>query len=158
MLIRSDLVPPNVNSAVPQMPREALAQYQHPQGYAQPPAQIVAQPGNKKTPVEFDHAINYVNKIKVSYYFSPFFVSHLDLTSFLSFLFSFHPSIMQTRFQSQPEIYKNFLDILHVYQKEQKSIKEVYDQVAILFQSHNDLLEVHFFVLLSLPLKAKQAK
>ena len=33
------------------------------------------------------------------------------------------------------------MEILHTYQKEQKSIKEVYDQVAILFQSHNDLLQ-----------------
>lgn len=45
-------------------------------------------------PVEFNHAINYVNKIK-------------------------------NRFQGQPEIYKNFLEILHKYQKEQKSIKDV---------------------------------
>jgi len=42
------------------------------------------------------------------------------------------------------------LDILHVYQKEQKTIKEVYDQVASLFRSHPDLLEVffYFFILL----------
>ena len=45
-------------------------------------------------PVEFNHAINYVNKIK-------------------------------NRFQGQPEIYKNFLEILHKYQKEQKLIKDV---------------------------------
>lgn len=63
----------------------------------------------RKQPVEFNHAINYVNKIK-------------------------------TRFNNQPETYKSFLEILHTYQKEQKSIKEVYDQVAILFQHHADLL------------------
>lgn len=45
-------------------------------------------------PVEFNHAINYVNKIK-------------------------------NRFQGQPDIYKNFLEILHTYQKEQKQIKDV---------------------------------
>jgi len=44
-------------------------------------------------PVEFNHAIQYVNKIKVCY-------------------------------QSQPEIYKSFLDILHKYQNEQKMLKE----------------------------------
>ena len=44
-------------------------------------------------PVEFNHAINYVNKIK-------------------------------NRFQGQPEIYKQFLEILHTYQKEQRSLKE----------------------------------
>lgn len=44
-------------------------------------------------PVEFNHAIQYVNKIKVCY-------------------------------QSQPDIYKSFLDILHKYQNEQKMLKE----------------------------------
>ncbi|KAJ8963093.1 hypothetical protein NQ318_018557 [Aromia moschata] len=44
-------------------------------------------------PVEFNHAINYVNKIK-------------------------------NRFQGQPEKYKRFLEILHTYQKEQRTLKE----------------------------------
>ncbi|VVC29015.1 Paired amphipathic helix,Histone deacetylase interacting domain,Sin3, C-terminal [Cinara cedri] len=74
-------------------------------------------------PVEFNHAINYVNKIK-------------------------------NRFQGQPEKYKRFLEILHTYQKEQKSQKdnmvpltektlteaEVYQQVAKLFENQDDLL------------------
>lgn len=73
-------------------------------------------------PVEFNHAINYVNKIK-------------------------------NRFQAQPEVYKQFLEILHAYQKEQKCLKEgkqpenrplseseVYSQVAKLFQNQEDLL------------------
>jgi paired amphipathic helix protein Sin3a len=49
--------------------------------------------GGAAQPVEFNHAINYVNKIK-------------------------------NRFQGQPEIYKQFLEILHTYQKEQRSLKE----------------------------------
>lgn len=72
-------------------------------------------------PVEFNHAINYVNKIK-------------------------------HRFQSQPEVYKQFLDILNAYQKEHKNVKEgknsdrltdreVYAQVARLFQNDDDLLQ-----------------
>ncbi|GFT09089.1 paired amphipathic helix protein Sin3a [Trichonephila clavipes] len=74
-------------------------------------------------PVEFNHAINYVNKIK-------------------------------NRFQGQPDIYKQFLEILHTYQKEQRNLKdgvhsankplteaEVYDQVAKLFQNQEDLLQ-----------------
>lgn len=73
-------------------------------------------------PVEFNHAINYVNKIK-------------------------------NRFSSQPEVYKQFLDILQSYQKEQrvkgegsngqKSIgeSEVYAKVAQLFQKQDDLLK-----------------
>ena len=68
-----------------------------------------AVPANKKAPIEFDQAINYVTKIK-------------------------------TRFAKQPETYKAFLEILHTYQKEQKTIKEVYEQVSHLFKSHTDLL------------------
>ncbi|XP_053386924.1 LOW QUALITY PROTEIN: paired amphipathic helix protein Sin3a-like [Mercenaria mercenaria] len=107
-----------------------------PHTYHQPPrpgpdtsvshgAQNSNQPGQQ--PVEFNHAINYVNKIK-------------------------------NRFQGQPEIYKAFLEILHTYQKEQRTIKEgglasvcppghkplteaeVYAQVAKLFQNQEDLL------------------
>ncbi|WAR30203.1 SIN3A-like protein [Mya arenaria] len=81
--------------------------------YHQPPrpapdtaAQQNTQPGQQ--PVEFNHAINYVNKIK-------------------------------NRFQGQPEIYKAFLEILHTYQKEQRTIKEG-GMVAKLFQNQEDLL------------------
>lgn len=79
--------------------------------------------GQSTQPVEFNHAINYVNKIK-------------------------------NRFQGQPDIYKNFLEILHTYQKEQRQLKEsmlpsgykplseaeVYSQVAKLFHNQEDLL------------------
>lgn len=78
---------------------------------------------SQNQPVEFNHAINYVNKIK-------------------------------NRFQGQPEKYKRFLEILHTYQKEQKTHKdnvipvtektlteaEVYQQVAKLFENQDDLL------------------
>uniref|UniRef100_A0A336L2W3 Paired amphipathic helix protein Sin3a n=1 Tax=Culicoides sonorensis TaxID=179676 RepID=A0A336L2W3_CULSO len=77
-------------------------------------------PAPPNQPVEFNHAITYVNKIK-------------------------------NRFQSQPEKYKRFLEILHTYQKEQKVSKdgttakqlteaEVYAQVAKLFDNQEDLL------------------
>jgi len=78
------------------------------------------QPVNQ--PVEFNHAINYVNKIK-------------------------------NRFAGQPDVYKQFLEILHTYQKDQRAIKEgqqptgrfltegeVFAQVAKLFQNQEDLL------------------
>ncbi|KAI3970604.1 hypothetical protein MKX01_024251 [Papaver californicum] len=68
-----------------------------------------------KKPVEFEEAINFVNKIK-------------------------------TRFQDDDQVYKSFLDILNMYRKENKSITEVYQEVAILFQLHPDLLDefTHF--------------
>ena len=71
--------------------------------------------------MEFNHAINYVNKIK-------------------------------HRFQGQPDVYKQFLEILHTYQKDQRAMKEggvpksmlteseVYAQVSKLFQNQEDLL------------------
>ncbi|XP_012092008.1 paired amphipathic helix protein Sin3-like 4 isoform X2 [Jatropha curcas] len=66
------------------------------------------QPPQKK-PVEFEEAINFVNKIK-------------------------------TRFSGENSVYKSFLDILNMYKNENKSITEVYQEVASLFQDHNDLL------------------
>jgi len=64
----------------------------------------------KRGPVEFNHAISYVNKIK-------------------------------NRFQDRPEIYKQFLEILQTYQREQKPIQDVYSQVTSLFHTAPDLLE-----------------
>jgi len=49
---------------------------------------------DKRPPVEFNHAISYVNKIK-------------------------------QRFAGSPETYKQFLEILQTYQKEQRPIQEV---------------------------------
>ena len=47
---------------------------------------------------------------------------------------------IKMRFAGQEETYKAFLEILHTYQKEQQTIKEVYEQVAHLFKDHLDLL------------------
>ncbi|RKP34752.1 hypothetical protein BJ085DRAFT_15119 [Dimargaris cristalligena] len=65
---------------------------------------------NRRAPLEFNHAINYVNKIK-------------------------------TRFANQPDLYKQFLEILQTYQRESKPIQDVYTQVQGLFQNSPDLLE-----------------
>jgi len=65
-------------------------------------------------PVEFNHAIQYVNKIKVCY-------------------------------QSQPEIYKSFLDILHKYQNEQKMLKEG----TAFPQGYRPLTEVEVYALVT---------
>ncbi|KAG6713221.1 hypothetical protein I3842_05G141700 [Carya illinoinensis] len=53
---------------------------------------------------------------------------------------------IKTRFQGDDHVYKSFLDILNMYRKENKSITEVYQEVAALFQDHEDLLDefTHF--------------
>ncbi|KYK57597.1 histone deacetylase complex protein [Drechmeria coniospora] len=48
---------------------------------------------------------------------------------------------IKNRFQDKPEIYKQFLEILQTYQREQKPIQDVYAQVTALFNSAPDLLE-----------------
>ena len=68
---------PSIPVSLPQLPTQP-----------QPPHS-----GANQQPVEFNHAINYVNKIK-------------------------------NRFQGQPDVYKQFLEILHTYQKDQRAIKE----------------------------------
>ena len=45
------------------------------------------------------------------------------------------------RFASQPEVYKQFLEILQTYQRESKPIGDVYAQVTELFITAPDLLE-----------------
>ena len=47
----------------------------------------------------------------------------------------------QNRFATQPEIYKQFLEILQTYQRESKPIQDVYAQVTQLFNAAPDLLE-----------------
>jgi paired amphipathic helix protein Sin3a len=48
---------------------------------------------------------------------------------------------IKRRFANEPDTYKKFLEILHTYQKEQRGIKEVLDEVSILFSEHPDLLK-----------------
>lgn len=48
---------------------------------------------------------------------------------------------IKTRFANQPDIYKQFLEILQTYQREQKPIAEVYEQVTVLFANSPDLLD-----------------
>ncbi|CAN1311175.1 Paired amphipathic helix protein Sin3-like 4 [Linum perenne] len=47
---------------------------------------------------------------------------------------------IKTRFEGDDHVYKAFLDILNMYRKENKSIREVYQEVAALFKDHHDLL------------------
>ncbi|KAA8530290.1 hypothetical protein F0562_004999 [Nyssa sinensis] len=48
---------------------------------------------------------------------------------------------IKKRFQNDDHVYKSFLDILNMYRKEHKSITDVYQEVAALFDDHPDLLE-----------------
>lgn len=82
----------------------------------------------KRGPVEFNHAISYVNKIKVRSQLWPV-MNWMMLT------------IVKNRFHTQPDIYKQFLEILQTYQRESKPIQEVYAQVTRLFETAPDLLE-----------------
>jgi paired amphipathic helix protein Sin3a len=81
-----------------------------------PPPQPT-QPAQRKQP-EFDHARNYVKKIKV--------LDYSNMTRARAYVV-LHSA--QQRFAMQPHIYKAFLEILHTYHKEQHTIKDVYDQV-----------------------------
>jgi len=54
---------------------------------------------------------------------------------------------IKKRFADEPETYKKFLEILHTYQKEQRGIKEVLEEVSVLFEEHPDLLQEFTFFL-----------
>lgn len=47
---------------------------------------------------------------------------------------------IKQRFSNDERVYKAFLEILNMYRKGQKTIANVYDEVALLFRSHDDLL------------------
>uniref|UniRef100_A0A452XHV0 Histone deacetylase interacting domain-containing protein n=1 Tax=Aegilops tauschii subsp. strangulata TaxID=200361 RepID=A0A452XHV0_AEGTS len=81
-----------------------------PKGFAIKLQDIDGTAGDKKQPVDFMEAINFVNKIKA-------------------------------RFQAQDHVYKAFLAILNMYRMHNKSIQDVYQEVATLFHDHPDLLE-----------------
>lgn len=89
-------------------------------------------PPQKKKPVQFEEAINFVGKIKV---IKSRILTYFDVISFhfpalyVDFLFSF--LYMQTRFEGDNHVYKSFLEILNLYRKENKSISEVYREVCL---------------------------
>jgi histone deacetylase complex regulatory component SIN3 len=47
---------------------------------------------------------------------------------------------IRNRFASEPEMYRSFLKILDTYKRGQKGIKDVLEQVSLLFADHPDLL------------------
>jgi paired amphipathic helix protein Sin3a len=54
---------------------------------------------------------------------------------------------IKRRFADDPKTYHAFLEILHTYQKEQRGIKQVLEEVARLFADHPDLLKEFTFFL-----------
>ncbi|ORZ23387.1 hypothetical protein BCR42DRAFT_447079 [Absidia repens] len=48
---------------------------------------------------------------------------------------------IKNRFTNNPDSYKQFLEVLQTYQKEEKKIEDVYSHVKVLFMDHADLLE-----------------
>lgn len=99
-----------------------------PKGYEIKIEDLPSPPGqaNPRSPVEFDQAITYVNRIK------------------------------QT-FANDERVYKAFLEILNQYRKGQKTIQSVYDEVALLFRNHEDLLnEFSYFLPDAAPAQARR--
>jgi len=54
---------------------------------------------------------------------------------------------IKKRFSNQPEIYQQFLEILHTYQREQRGINDVLEKVTNLFANHPDLLREFIYFL-----------
>jgi paired amphipathic helix protein Sin3a len=48
---------------------------------------------------------------------------------------------IKRRFLDDPDTYKTFLDILHMYKEKQRSIEVVLEQISHLFRNHTDLLK-----------------
>ncbi|KAJ3130062.1 Transcriptional regulatory protein sin3 [Nowakowskiella sp. JEL0407] len=108
--IQTPVLPPSTNPTLNITQPPLGIPFPQPTAQIQPPTN--GSLPNQPTPrpaVEFNHAINYVNKIKV-------------------------------RYAGQPDIYKQFLEILKSYQEKQKPIHDVYDQVQVLFKNAPDLL------------------
>ena len=73
--------------------------------------------------MEFDQAINYVNKIKVGQY-NP---APADLRALQAIYVT--RRWLQIRFASDERVYKAFLEILNMYRKGTKTIGNVYEEV-----------------------------
>ncbi|KAI9319643.1 hypothetical protein BX666DRAFT_1853580 [Dichotomocladium elegans] len=67
--------------------------------------------------------------------------SHEDPHSSRRAPVEFNHAINYNRYASDPDTYKQFLEILQTYQKDQRPIQEVYAQVQSLFNGAQDLLD-----------------
>lgn len=108
-------------------------QQQQQQQQQQPLQSPTAQQGQGQQPVEFNHAINYVNKIKNRFQGQP------DIyKAFLEILHTYQKEqkiIKEAAMQGTP------LSEQEIYLREAKLANEVYKQVARLFENQEDLLQ-----------------
>ena len=98
-----------------------------------------------KTVSDLGDAINYLNKVKV-------------LVAFVSAPRDSVTHMPQDRFSQRPEIYKNFIEILHNYQGKLKPIQDLYSQAKHLFHSTPDLLEEFEELFPEFAVRARMAK
>ncbi|KAG8986731.1 Transcriptional regulatory protein sin3 [Tulasnella sp. JGI-2019a] len=98
------------NPTTPGVANFLVSQHHHHSQNNHPDFEAQARLDQAKDPIEFNHAINYVNKIK-------------------------------NRYANDPSTYKQFLEILQTYQKEQRPIRSVHGQMAVLFGGSVDLLD-----------------
>jgi len=56
-------------------------------------------------------------------------------------------SQLKSRFADKPEIYREFLEICIACYEKQRSIKQVFEEVSLLFEGHPDLLRGFTFFL-----------
>lgn len=85
---------------------------------------------SQKQPVEFDQAINYVNKIKVrGCEYHCVHIARWQRQQPCSADAAGIPTLMQNRFSDDERVYKAFLEILNMYRKGQKTITNVYEEV-----------------------------
>ncbi|XP_068710577.1 paired amphipathic helix protein Sin3a-like isoform X1 [Montipora foliosa] len=125
---------PTHQSSGHQGQQQQQSQPKQPQQPQQQPLQSpTAQQGQGQQPVEFNHAINYVNKIKNRFQGQP------DIyKAFLEILHTYQKeqkNIKEAAMQGTP------LSEQEIYMREAKLANEVYKQVAQLFQNQEDLLQ-----------------
>ena len=60
----------------------------------------------------------------------------MELEQALSYLVN-----MKKRFEDDPDTFDKFLNILDSYQQGQREVKEVWDEVSVLFAEHPDLIK-----------------
>ena len=116
-------------SAPRKVPPHVPMQYQHP--FQAPQPQVESQPASAQV-VHPQQAVD-ADGLPVGGFSKP--PQQMQQQHAISYV-----TTIRNRFAKEPETYRAFLKILHTYQKEQKGIKEVLEQVSELFADHPDLL------------------